>query len=53
MSLLWLLVILVVVFAVIGMPQVGVWNHGGGYYPSGIGLIVVVLLVIFLLRGGL
>jgi hypothetical protein len=46
-------VILLVVFAVIGAPSVGVWHHGYGWGPSGIGGIIVLVLVILLLTGRL
>lgn len=50
MSLLWLLVILLIVFAVIGAPGVGPWQHGYGWAPSGgVGLIVLVLVVLLLM----
>lgn len=50
MNLLWLLVALLLVFALVGYPGVGVWQHGYGYYPSGVGVIIVIVLVVLLLR---
>jgi hypothetical protein len=50
MNLLWVLLIVVLVFAVIGAPQVGVWHHGYGYWPSGLGFILFIVLLILLLR---
>ncbi len=49
MNLLWLLVVLFLIFAVVGAPGIA-WNHSYGYYPSGLGLVVVIVLVILLLR---
>jgi len=53
MSLLWLLVVILVVFAVVGAPTVGVWHHPYGYWPSGLGGLIVLVLVILLLTGRL
>lgn len=51
MNLLWLLVIILIIFAVVGVPQAGVWHHNFGYYPSGgIGVVVLIVLLILLLR---
>jgi hypothetical protein len=51
MNLLWLLVVIILIFAVLGAPNVGPWgNHSYGYFPSGIGLLIVIVLVILLLR---
>jgi hypothetical protein len=50
MNLLWLLVILLIIFAVVGVPNVGVWHHNYGYAPSGLGLILVIVLLVLLLR---
>lgn len=50
MNPLWLLVVILVIFAVVGAPGVGPWQHSYGYYPSGgLGLIVVILIVLLLL----
>ena len=49
MSLLLLIVVLLVVFG--GLPQVS--RHNYGYGPSGIGGIVLVVLLILLLTGRL
>jgi hypothetical protein len=49
MSLLWLILAIFLIFAIIGAPGVGPWNHGFGWYPSGgFGLIVIILLVLLL-----
>lgn len=49
MNLLWLVVLLLIVFAVVGSPSAGVWNHSYGWYPSGgVGLIVIILVVLLL-----
>ena len=50
MNIIALMIVLLIVFAIIGVPQVGVWNHGYGYWPSGLGLILVIVLVLLLLR---
>ncbi len=50
MNLLWLLVVILVVIALVGVPGLGPWQHSYGYYPSGgIGLIVIILIVVLLL----
>lgn len=50
MNLLWVLVVILVVVAVLGAPNFGVWNHGYGYFPSGgIGLVVLILVVLLLM----
>lgn len=50
MNLLWVLVILLIVFAVMGAPGIGPWTHNYGYFPSGgIGLIVIILIVLLLM----
>jgi hypothetical protein len=49
MNLLWLVVVVLVIFALLGSPSVGVWHHGYGWGPSGgIGLIVIILVVLLL-----
>jgi hypothetical protein len=50
---LWLLVVLLIIFAVVGVPEVGIWHHNYGYFPSGLGAILVILLVVLLLSGRL
>lgn len=49
MSLLLLIVVLLVVFG--GLPQVS--RHNYGYAPSGIGGIILIILLILLLTGRL
>jgi hypothetical protein len=56
MSLLWLLIIVCVLFAVIGNPVVGTRVYPAysfGYWPGGLGLIVAIVLVVLLLGGRL
>lgn len=49
MNLLWVLLVILLIFAVVGAPGVGPWNHNLGWYPSGgLGLIVIVLLILLL-----
>lgn len=50
MNLLWLLVIVLIVLAIMGVPQVGVLRHGFGYAPSGLVLVLIVVVVVLLLR---
>ena len=47
MSLLWLLVIILLVAAIAGAPNFGLHQHG--WAPSGIGTVIVLLLVLWLL----
>ena len=53
MNLLWLIVIVLVILALVGAPGIGPWNHGYGYWPSGLGTIIVIVLVDLLLSGRL
>jgi hypothetical protein len=47
---LWIVLVVILVLALLGAPNVGVWNHSYGWYPSGgLGLIVVILLVLLLM----
>jgi hypothetical protein len=47
---LWVLVVVLVVLALVGAPNVGIWNHSYGWYPSGgLGLVVIILLVLLLI----
>jgi hypothetical protein len=47
MSLLLVIIVLIVVFG--GLPNWG--YHSYGYYPSGLGGIVLIILVVWLLMG--
>lgn len=53
MSLLWILVVILIIAALIGVPGLGPWNHTYGYYPSGLITLIVVILVVLLLLGRL
>ena len=53
MNLLWFLVVIFLIFAFVGAPGYGPWRHSYGWYPSGIGTVVVIVLVILLLTGRL
>jgi hypothetical protein len=53
MNLLWLLVVVFIILALVGAPGIGPWHHGYGYWPSGLGTIVVIVLVVLLLSGRL
>jgi hypothetical protein len=53
MSLAWIIVIVLILFAVVGAPNMGIWNHGFGYWPSGLGGLIVLVLVVLLLTGKL
>jgi hypothetical protein len=54
MNLLWLLIIVLIVLAVAGLPT---WpysaNWGHGYWPSGFGFLLIILLIFLLLTGRL
>lgn len=50
MNLLWLVVALLIVFALVGAPGVGPWQHGYGFAPSGISLVLLIVLLVVLLR---
>ena len=53
MNLLWVVLIIVLIFALLGAPSVGVWRHSYGWGPSGLGIVLVIILIFVLLRGGL
>ena len=53
MNLLWVLVIILIVLALVGAPGIGPWQHSYGWGPSGIGFIVVIILIVLLLSGRL
>jgi hypothetical protein len=47
---LWAIVVVLIVLALVGAPNMGVWQHSYGYGPSGfIGVIVIVLIVLLLM----
>ena len=50
MNLLWLLVIILVAFAILGAPGVGSIHHDFGYYPSTLLVVIVIFLLVLLLR---
>ena len=50
MDLLWILVVILLIFALLGVPAVGVWPHSYGYFPSGVVILIVILLIVLLLR---
>lgn len=50
MNLLWVLIVVLLIFAVIGAPGIGPWQHSYGWGPSGgVGLIVIILVVLLLM----
>ena len=51
MSLLLLVVIFILVF--VGLPQVSGGWHSWGYGPSGIGFVLLIVLVVLVLSGRL
>jgi hypothetical protein len=53
MNLLWVLVVIFLIFAFVGAPGYGPWHHSYGWYPSGIGTVIVIVLVVLLLTGRL
>ena len=50
---LWLLVIILVVIAFAGAPNVGFYHHSMGWGPSGIIGVVLIIVVVLLLLGRL
>jgi ABC-type methionine transport system permease subunit len=50
---LFLIILVLVIFALIGAPGIGPWHHSYGWYPSGIGVVIVVVLILLLLGGRL
>jgi hypothetical protein len=53
MNIIWILLIILLVFAVLGAPGVGPFTHNYGWAPSGLVTIIVVVLLILLLTGKL
>jgi len=53
MNLFWILVVIFLIFAFVGAPGYGPWHHSYGWYPSGIGTVIVIVLVVLLLTGRL
>ncbi len=53
MNILWVIIVVLVVLALVGAPGIGPWHHGYGWGPSGIGGLIVLILVILLLTGRL
>jgi hypothetical protein len=53
MNLLWIIVVIFLIFAFVGAPGIGPWHHSYGWYPSGIGTVIVIVLVVLLLTGRL
>ena len=53
MNLLWILVIIFVIFALVGAPGVGPWQHSYGWGPSGLVTVIAIILVVLLLTGRL
>lgn len=51
LSLILLVVLLLLVFS--GLPNIGYIPHSYGYYPSGLGGIVLIILLVLLLTGRL
>lgn len=54
MSIYWILIVILLLLVVGGLP---VWPYnatwGHGYWPSGLGTVLVILLVVMLLTGRL
>lgn len=50
-SALWILVVVLIIFAVVGAPQMG--YHSYGWTPSGIVGVILIIVVILLLMGRL
>ena len=49
-QILWVVLILLLIFGILGVPSVGIWNHGYGYWPSSAGFIIALVLLFLLLR---
>ena len=49
----YLILIVLILLAVFGLPQLGGHYHQLGWAPSGIGFVVVIILVVLLLSGRL
>jgi len=53
MNLLWILVVVLVVLALVGAPGIGThlgMQHSYGYWPSGLGLVLLIVVLVLLLR---
>ena len=50
MNLLWLVALLLIVFVLVGAPEIGPWRHPYGFYPSGLGLALLIVLLVVILR---
>lgn len=50
MNLIVILIIILLLFSLGGLPQLSSSWHSLGYGPSGIGFIIVVILIVLLLR---
>lgn len=53
MNLFWLVVIVLILLAVFGAPNLGVWKHSYGWTPSGVVTVLVIVLIVLLLTGRL
>jgi ABC-type methionine transport system permease subunit len=53
MSALWVIVVVLVLLALVGVPGLGPWHHSYGYYPSGVVTIIVIVLLLLVLTGRL
>lgn len=50
MNLLWIFVIVLAIFALLGVPNVGPLHHDFGWYPSGgVGVLIIILVILLLL----
>jgi len=50
---LFVLLVILVLLAIFGMPNLGLYHHNMGYMPSGIIGIILIVLVVLLLLGRL
>jgi hypothetical protein len=53
MNLLWVLIIILLIFAVMGVPTISPIKHNYGYVPSGAIVVIIIVLVVLLLMGRL
>jgi len=48
MNMILLIIVILLIFG--GLPQVSGGLHGAGYYPSGVGLVLFIVLLVVLFR---
>lgn len=48
-----LLIVIIILLVFLGLPQVGGHWHNWGYGPSGIGFVLLIILIVLVLSGRL